>query len=257
MSEPVVRPSEDDSLREALDRIAKFSVRTVPVGMKGPPGEASTVVAASLLAAAAAGRRPWLRASASLLVWGAGQWLNGQRALGLLFFLVEVLALSVAWSIRETWSAWVWLADIFFVDELALQTWVAVAGLLVPVVGILCVVQAYLRAERSPGARAYEGPAVLPALASVCIPGWGQIINGQLGKAVLFLSCWTFGLYVVGVSRLQPGMWTRIDPSGSPIAGVHLSTGALVALGLAALGWVLAVYDASLTARGRNDGVAR
>ena len=113
------------------------------------------------------------------------------------------------------------------------------------------MVQAYLRAERQPGARPARRLPLLAGIASALVPGWGQILNGQLGKAVGFLCGWSFAIYVVALARLQPEMWTRIDPSGAPLAGVQLSLGAVLAVAVGGLAWVLAVYDGVLTARAR------
>ena len=236
----------DEKLQAVLDRIADPSSRTIPLKSTARVDDAATVQAAT---AVHRGPRPWLSASASLLVWGGGQWINRQRPLALLFLLLQAMVVAVGWCLWQTWSSWVWLAHLFFVEEIMLKTALAVAGLIIPALGIVCVLQAYLRAERSPGSRSASGFVLLPSLAAGLIPGWGQILNGQIGKAVLFLSAWGFGLYVVAVSRLQPGMWTRIDPSGAPLAGLSLSAGALAALVLTGLAWVLAVYDAGLTAR--------
>jgi hypothetical protein len=242
----------DESLQALLDRIADPSARARPVASPPPaPEDPSTVAAPTVPAPVARGPRPWLSASASLFAWGGGQWLNRQRPLGTLLFALQVLALAVAWCLRASWESWVRLAHLFFVEEVSLRTAAAAAGLFVPALAIGGVVQAYLYAERRPGALPAPRLAILPAVASGLVPGWGQILNGQLGKAVLFLCAFWFGLYVVVVSRLDPAMWTRIDPSGPPIAGVQLSAGALASLVAAGLAWVLAIYDGALTARQR------
>jgi hypothetical protein len=86
-------------------------------------------------------------------------------------------------------------------------------------------------------------------MASALVPGWGPVLNGHLGKGTLFLSACLFGLYVLAVSQIDPGLWARIDPSVGPIAGLRFSVGATAALLVVALGWVLGVYDALTTGR--------
>lgn len=254
------RTPQPEPFQGLLERLARNPARTVPmIGARRRQlaGDAATVATATDLAAAAPrGPRPWLSASASLLVWGAGQWLNRDRSLALLFCLLQALAIAWAWCLSATWDVWVRLGWLFFIDEITLRTAAAVAGLAIPALAILSVAQAYLRAERHPGARPFEGPAALPALASALVPGWGQILNGQIGKTVLFLASWAFGLYVFAASQIQPRMWAWIDPTEIRVAGVRVTAASLAALAVATLGWVLAAYDAALTARTRI-GAAR
>lgn len=244
--------TSQESLQDVLRRLTEPTAHTRPMvaRQRAAGHDASTVLAGQ--SHLAHGPRPWLAATASLLLWGGGQWINRQRALAVLFLSLQGLAVAWAWCLRESWDAWVRFAHLFFVEELTLRTAVATTGLLVPLIGIVGVVQAYLHAERQPGARPAPRVPVLPAVASALVPGWGQILNGQLGKAVGFLSGWGFALYVVAVARIQPELWTRIDPTGSPLAGVQLSLGASVAVAAGLLTWVLAVYDGWLTSLARR-----
>jgi len=227
------------------------------VGARRPRvrGEDSTV-AATAGAAVQAGvprpPRPWLSASASLLLWGGGQWLNRERGLAALFAALEGLAAAWAFCLSAAWDSWAWLGWIFFVDEITLRAAVAVAGLAVPAIAILSISQAYLRAERRPDACALEAPALLSGTASVLVPGWGQLLNGQIAKAILFLGVWAYGAYAVSVSQLQPEMWAWLDPTEIRLGALRLTWGSTVALALAALAWILAPYDAVLTARNRH-----
>ena len=88
-------------------------------------------------------------------------------------------------------------------------------------------------------------------LASLLVPGWGQILNGCYLRGTLFLgSLWSFGACWILVSR----------PVRSTLATFGLSVPsprrvlwvALVLVTAPAVVWALAVYDASLWAATRR-----
>jgi len=242
----------DDSLNAMLDRISNRAPPNAPPPRPsgGPPVDPAIArPAVEATPAIVSGPRPWVPASASIFVWGAGQGLNGQRPLGTLLFVLQVLTAATVYCLLRTWESWVWLAGLLGLEEVGLKAALAGLGLAIPALVLTSVTQAYLRARRLPGARHYRGVAVIPGMASALVPGWGQILSGHLGKGVLFLSAWLFGLYVLAASQIDPGLWARLDPSVGPIAGLRLSIGATAVLLLVALGWVLGVYDALTTGR--------
>lgn len=253
-SAPLAAPEPFAAL---LERLGDHPSRTVPMAGAGRSRSLRDVstVAAATGAAVRAGiprpPRPWLSATASLAFWGGGQWLNRERGLALLFASLEALTFAWAFCLSSAWESWAWLGWIFFVDETTLRAAVAVAGLAVPAIAILSISQAYLRAERRPDAQGLAAPALLSGAASALVPGWGQLLNGQIAKAILFLGVWAYGAYVLSVSQLQPAMWTWIDPTEIRLGAARLSWGSALALALAALAWILAAYDALLTARNR------
>jgi hypothetical protein len=242
-----------------LERLGDHPSRTVPMaGMQRLRARHdNSTVAATAGAGVQAGvpppPRPWLSATASLVVWGGGQWVNRERELALLFAALEALAIAWAFCLASAWESWAWLGWIFFVDEATLRAAVAVAGLAVPATAILSIAQAYLRAERRPDASPLAAHPLVSGAASLLVPGWGQLLNGQIAKAILFLSVWAYGAYVLSVSQLQPAMWAYVDPTEIRLGAARLTWGSTIALALAALAWVLAAYDAALTARNRND----
>ena len=251
-------PSKGEPFAALLERLGDHPSRTVPmVGSQRLHSrrDASTVAAAAgaeVQAGVPRPPRPWLSATASLAVWGGGQWVNREPGLALLFASLEGLAVAWAFCLAAAWESWAWLGWIFFVDETTLRAAVAVAGLAVPAVGMLSISQAYLRAERRPDARALAPPPLVSCVASAVVPGWGQLLNGQIAKAILFLGVWAYGVYLVSVSQLQPTMWAWVDPTEVRLGAARLTWGSMIALVLAMFAWVLAAYDAALTARNRN-----
>jgi len=193
--------------------------------------------------------RPWLPASASLIVWGVGQWMNGQRALGLMFLALGGLVISIAYFLERTWEIWTQLGRVFLVDELHMQVAAFFAGATVPMLGMACILQAHLYASRLGRPCAYSGSAAVPFLISALVPGLGQILNDQVGKAGFFLASWSAGVYVLAISNRWPEFWAGFDRSGWVLQNPPLSAVTTGALLLAGLAWVVAPYDALLTAR--------
>ena len=240
---------DDQSIQALLDQLLDDKQGGEPVR----PTPAPTIVEAiPSRRAVVTGPRPWVSASASLALWGSGQWLNGQRSLGMLFFLLQALAAAWIYCLAMTWESWVWLAELFSVPEASLQTAAAGAGLAIPLIGVGCVAQAFLYPPSGPGGRGMERNRLLPGVASVLVPGWGQLLNGHTVKAFLFLTTWAVGLYLLAISRLQPTLWARIDPGRRPLAGLQISNGMAAIMGVVGVLWVIAVYDALVTGRRRD-----
>jgi hypothetical protein len=258
LSDATSSPESGEPFAALLERLGDHPSRTVPmVGSQRAHSrrDASTVVAtatAEIQAGVPPPPRPWLSGTASLVVWGGGQWVNREPGLALLYASLEALALAWAYCLAAAWESWARLGWIFFVDETTLRAAVAVAGLAVPAVGMLSISQAYLRAERRPDAQPLVAPPLASCAASIIVPGWGQLLNGQIAKSILFLAVWVYGAYVLSVSQLQPAMWAWVDPTEVRFGAARLTFGSIIALVLAAFAWVIAAYDAALTARNRN-----
>jgi hypothetical protein len=203
-------------------------------------------------APAGTGPAPWAAATASMLIWGGGQWLNGQRQLALLLLSLEGLALAMVYALGATWDAWLRLGWIFFVDASHLRTAAFGVGFLVPVLAVAGVLQAWGHAARFRADAVCHAPWPLAGLASAAVPGWGQLLNGEAGKAGLFLSAWGASAYVLGVAVARPAFWAEFDHSGRVFAGLPVSALLLAAASVAALAALVAAYDAALTARHRG-----
>jgi len=196
--------------------------------------------------------RAFIASTLSLFVWGAGQAYNGQPKLGLLLFLTEVLAVVGHWSVMRLWPALKELGHIFAVSERELFLSLAVVDFLMIFVLLYNVAQAYHQAEMEGNSfGGFRRPA-LSGLASLVVPGWGQLLNAQLGKALFFLFCFLNGLYAATLLAISPSLPFA---SGTDLAHLGNSPVAVAGLGVILLGgltWVLSVYDAFLVARYRR-----
>jgi hypothetical protein len=195
--------------------------------------------------------RPWLPASASLILWGTGQWANGQRSLGLLFLSLEALAVALVYGLSASWGSCVRLAALFEIEELDLAVALFFAGFAIPLAGLAGVLQAYTHAARFGRPEPLGGPGLVPCAASALVPGWGQMLLAQPGKAAMFLATWSLGLTVLAVGWRWPGFWSAFDGTPRAITSVPLTLAQLAAALVVALAWVVAVYDALVTAHRR------
>ena len=145
------------------------------------------------------------------------------------------------------------LGYIFAVGEWELFVFLAIADFLLVFFLLYNIAQAYHQAEMEGDAFQGFRQPLLSGLASLAIPGWGQLLNAQLGKALFFLFCVLTEIYVTTLLLLSPFFRLVVEMDlDRPLA--HRAT--LVALGLAAFGilvWVLSAYDAFLVARYRRQ----
>jgi hypothetical protein len=196
----------------------------------------------------AGGGRPWIAATLSLAVCGAGQLFNRRPQLALLYFLTEVLAVSANWFLWKVWKPLVDLLGLWDIRALDLKLAVAAADYLFLLFVVGNALQAFRDAagdEPAPGARR----PILSCTASLLLPGWGQFLNGQPRKAALLLGLFASCLYAFGVSYFLPDLWSLWDSSRQAIFDWALSNGGLTALAIALIVYLVAVYDGLLVAR--------
>lgn len=196
----------------------------------------------------ASGTRALWASTFSLFICGAGQAYNGQGKLGALLFLVEALMVSVNWSLTRLWPEVKAVADVFGVTDLQIFLSVAALDYLMVFMIMTAVYQAYRQAERTDGVFSGRDNPVVSGMASLIVPGWGQIINGQPGKAISFLFCVLSGVYTIILLALTPfpKLLNEVDAWRSLSA--QLNTGVAAVLAVAGVVWVLSVYDAMLVA---------
>jgi TM2 domain-containing membrane protein YozV len=199
------------------------------------------------------GSRPLIASSLSMFLPGAGQAYNGQRQLGLLLFLVQGMAAAAHWGVAQRWSDLVELGSLFGWNEWQIFRALAVADVVILLVFLVGVYQAYRRAEHDVGGYDGMNQPMVSGLASLLLPGWGQIMNGQVGKGLVFLSGLLGGLYVMGFLMLTPvvRLMDQADPTHELLS--RATTLAIGVLSAGVLLWVLSVYDAVLVAGYRRQ----
>lgn len=234
----------EEFLREILgEESAPAGEGRAPHGRRPAGQEASDTARRGLVVP------PWIAASASMLVWGTGQLLTGRIALAIMFLSFEVLAVAIFYNLDRIWESLLRLANLYSVDPSHIQIALLIAGTLVPFVWFGGVLEAYEKAARHPWARVFSGPSVVPAAASAVVPGWGQILNNQLGKSMFFLAVGGIAGYLVGVALRWPELWSILDPGPPPVPGIDLPAIPLYATVAYCLIWLSAAVDAFRSAR--------
>jgi hypothetical protein len=216
-----------------------------------PPVEAGATVASTRATAATRGGpgRAAGAASLSLWVWGSGQWMNGDRDLAVLLFLWQILIAALHYFVASTWSALRRMAHVFFISEWELLLYAAALDFWLIFLLVFNVSQAYRSAERHRGRfHGFKRPC-LAGLASIMVPGWGQILNGQLGKGLVFLFVFVTQAYLLAFYLCTPlyGIVADLDPARTLLRS--LIQGGQVGLVVTAQTWFVSVYDAVLVAR--------
>jgi hypothetical protein len=192
---------------------------------------------------------PAVSGSLSLFVWGLGQFNNGDSKLGALFLLGELLVVSFHYLLFMEWGVIRNFANIFFVSEWEMMLYASSIDFCLIFFMIYNVAQAYRGAEAR-GDR-YEGirVPVVSGIASMMIPGWGQMLNGQMGKAVVFLFSFLLQVYLLALYRLSPFFGVIADLNLEELSTKRVSQIGMVVLIVTILSWVLSAYDAFLVAR--------
>jgi hypothetical protein len=191
--------------------------------------------------------RSGLLASLSLFLPGAGQMLAREMAWGLFFLSSLGFLGALAWSIVVTIDRLMATLDLF---ELPPQgvLWVLpllyISAATLHVWGVL-----HAHGLGSPWRR--EIHPFWSALASVLVPGWGQVLNGACGRAAVLLgSLWPLGAGGILISPLGRRTLSIVGLE-PPLAARH---GIAVGVLLAALVvvWAISVHDAAVLARVRR-----
>jgi len=194
-------------------------------------------------------KRPLAAATLSMFLCGLGQIYNRQSQLGILFLLTEILFLSAHWALFRTWSVARDIAAVIGVNEVSLLLGVAAIDAVMVFILLANVWQAYRQAEVSDGGT-FAGIAspFLSGAASLLLPGWGQLINAQLSKALFFLFIALITAHVVGFVMLTPVIGL-IANTGIGTITLHRLTGGIIGLVVCCvMMWILSVYDAVVVA---------
>ncbi|HXI04688.1 MAG TPA: hypothetical protein VNI57_16050 [Candidatus Saccharimonadales bacterium] len=218
---------------------------TIPVA----PGRTATLVR---VRHDSGSKQPLGAAFLSLLVCGAGQAFNGQVKMGVAFLLVEAMVAAFNWSAASMWGFLQEMASLFGVTEDRMILSLAVMNFLLGAFILANISQAYHRASSDTGRFNGFGQPILSAFGSLVIPGMGQLLNAQLGKALGFFACLLAGALAWVTITIQPfaGFIHRIDLIGR--IGER-GTQAIAAVAFVAAGiWAFSIYDAWMVARYRG-----
>jgi hypothetical protein len=132
-------------------------------------------------------KNPSTAYSLSMIVWGCGQFYNRQWKSGALFLIFMInfyLYLSIAVMYRGTVRSSFSLMSVDGAGTLLVFGFFYLAGL---VMWNVSAWQAYFkRIEMNAAAPKGVKVTFLPPLCSFLLPGWGQLLNGQIKKGIFF-----------------------------------------------------------------------
>jgi hypothetical protein len=183
--------------------------------------------------------------SAALIVPGLGHLLQRRWSSGLLLLSALSLIGVLGWAVLETLDRITGTLAL-----LGLPTEFAVWSL----AGLFVAAATTHLASVAGGHGDVGGSALhplVPGLASALIPGWGQLLNGDVKRAVGFV----FGLWCIGAVWLlaAPATGTLLDAQGLYVPErLSLLTSAGVRWTLPAVIWAVAIYDATSSASSRR-----
>ena len=116
--------------------------------------------------------------------------LAGAVTHGLFFLSAMGLLCTLAWAIVETFDRLTGTLDLFNMPRAAALGTLAVLYILASILHLCGVLHVHTLLPRT---RRDRHPAFM-GLASLLVPGWGQMLNGCYGRGTLFLaSLWSFG----------------------------------------------------------------
>ena len=183
--------------------------------------------------------------SLSLFLWGAGQIYNGQGKLGFLFLLLMANFYTV---LGMMWFYWDILLSFLAKTQITPFDIFVASGIFYLCGWIACftiALHAYYTAAkgRSDSIKA-EGRSILPPLCSFVIPGWGQILNGQSKKGILFLLLTISGLLAIPILITAPRLWPVLESAAERLVAEKLLMSALLVSLIFPLIWMIGIYDA-------------
>ena len=194
-------------------------------------------------------KNPAIAATLSLFLWGGGQIYNKDTRHGLYLLIAMALfglsfsMIIISWDTVFAFLKGIGLTPIniirmfFFLYALIMLLWYG------------NIIHAYLSVDRTRD-EPFNGTdhPVLSGIASTLIPGWGQILNGQFKKGILYLFTFFSGIFCLTFIISATALWPSIDLELERSA---FETALLVILILAiivSLLWLINIFDAIIVA---------
>jgi hypothetical protein len=248
-------------MRDTFESFDLSGVATGAYGSHAGVGAAAAArTAAAIGRAPAAGARgiarllragPGLAGSLSLFLPGLGQVARGEITLGLFFLSSTGFFAAIAWALIDTFDRITALFGLLGLPIGSLLWWFASSYVVVSVLHLSSVLAA--AAPYSSRRRAHH--PVVSGAASVIVPGWGQLLNGDRARAGLFLGgVWvTAALWILGSNRATGflnGLVPIVPVWEATLRQPFVAWTAEVTLPI--LIWSLAIYDAAASAAFRR-----
>jgi TM2 domain-containing membrane protein YozV len=190
-------------------------------------------------------RNPSLAYSLSFIIWGCGQFYNRQWRLGILFLIFMInfyLFMSIVVIHWQSIKSFLELIYVDFSEALLISGFFYFSGL---VVWHLNAWQAYLK-SKSISARSFNGikMKLLPAVCSLLMPGWGQLLNGQTKKGLFFHVFAITGLATLPFILIIFLIWPTLEASRSRLIIEWIFSISIILLPFILIMWIFNIFDA-------------
>jgi hypothetical protein len=188
------------------------------------------------------GIRPGLAGSLSMFVPGLGQMVAGEIAWGAFYLSWMAFCASCLWALLDNLDRLAPTLRLFSLPPEVLAFTLATLAFVIVTIHLSAIVHAQsLAAEWDSRFAAHP---LVAGLASLLLPGWGQLLAGHRRRAALFLG----GLWILGAAWLlvTPGGMRVVSRLGLTLpAAMRDGWGPAVMLSAPVVLWVIAVYDAA------------
>jgi len=195
-------------------------------------------------------KSPVLAVCLDMLVWGSGHLYLRQFGRGATLMAAMAAFCCTAWYLVMFPDAVAGLATASGLPASLLLAWSAGTLSLLLFAWFSSAVDAYGRAAETRG-EPFRGVGIefWPLLCSLAFPGWGQFLNGQPKKGIFFGLFGILGICSALLVVLAGRFWPFLHPGPDGAVFEIIFVGALAALPLAMLMWIVAVHDAFWSCR--------
>jgi hypothetical protein len=191
-------------------------------------------------------RNPSLAYSLSIIIWGCGQFYNKQWRFGVLFFLLMIMFYALMGITVTFWKSITSSFESVYVNRSATFLILNFFYLLGLIVWLFNAWQAYFRSikinQKAP--KGLKGK-LLPVVCSLLIPGWGQLLNGQTKKGLLFGLSLLTGLVALPSIFVTLLAWSTLDASRSRIIIEWIFSISIILSPFFLLMWIVNIFDAA------------
>lgn len=194
-------------------------------------------------------KNPALAATLSTFLWGSGQIYNNNLRMGLFLLFAMFAAATSFYLILTNWHAIFGNLKTFGFSPMNIIFIFFSLYTLIGFIWFFNIINAYLQADRT-RRNPFSGIdyPFLSAILSIFIPGWGQFMNGQPKKGILYLFTFFLGLIAMTFIILTPTLWASLSLEYERPIFETLLIGAVILVLLASLLWLINIFDAIVIA---------
>jgi hypothetical protein len=192
-------------------------------------------------------RNPSLAYSLSIIIWGCGQFYNRQWKLGILFLLFMINFYLFMIIVIMYWESIKSSFESIYVDcsgTLLICGFFYLSGL---IVWHFNAWHAYFKSIKI-NARSLKGIKMtsLPAICSLLMPGWGQLLNGQTKKGLFFQSFALTGFATLPFILIIFLVWPTLEASRSRFIIEWIFSISITLSPFILMMWIVNIFDAAI-----------